>query len=48
VPFHLARKAAGNDAELTQRIERTRPELVAAVGVIGLLVLYFLMVFKPF
>lgn len=48
VGYHRARKAAANDSELTQRLEGTRPELVAAVGVIGLLVLYFLMVFKPF
>jgi uncharacterized membrane protein len=48
VAFHQARKAAGNDTELAQRIEGTRPELVTALGVIGLLVLYFLMVFKPF
>ena len=48
VAYHQAREAAGNDTDLTQRIERTRPELAGAVGVIGLLVLYFLMVFKPF
>ena len=48
VAYHRAREVAANDSELTQRIEKTRPELVAAIGVIGLLVLYFLMVFKPF
>jgi hypothetical protein len=33
---------------VAQRLSITRPEAAAAVGVIGLLVLIFLMVFKPF
>jgi uncharacterized membrane protein len=47
VSYHRARDAKA-DSELTQRLEKTRPELAAAVGVLGLLALYFLMVFKPF
>ena len=47
VGYHRAREAKA-DGELTQRLEKTRPELTAAIGVLGLLALYFLMVFKPF
>ena len=45
--YHRAREAKA-DPELTEQLERTRPVLTAAVGTIGLLILYFLMVFKPF
>ena len=48
VTYHRARDSGTNDAELTQRLAKARPELAAAVGVIGLVALYFLMVFKPF
>jgi hypothetical protein len=50
VPYHKAREAAAKipmgaiEAELT----KARPLVLAAVGGVGLLVLFFLMVFKPF
>ena len=48
-PYYLAREAlAGSDDALAQQLSRTRPMLAVWVGVIGLVVLLFLMVFKPF
>ena len=51
VPYHKARDAANAKpptADLEPMLKRTRPIELAAVGTIGLLVLFFLMVFKPF
>lgn len=48
-PYYQAREAiAGSDDALAQHLSRTRPVLAVWVGVIGLVVLLFLMVFKPF
>lgn len=50
VPYHKARDAANAmpPTELEPVLKRTRPIELAAVGTIGLLVLFFLMVVKPF
>jgi Predicted integral membrane protein (DUF2269) len=51
LPYHKARDAANAKpptADLEPLLKRTRPIELAAVGSIGLLVLFFLMVFKPF
>jgi len=48
-PYYMARDAAkGSDEEVAAKLSRTRPELAAAVGVVALVVLFGLMVFKPF
>jgi hypothetical protein len=46
-PYYLARDAK-DDAELIQRLDRTRPLLAAWIGGIGIVALVALMVFKPF
>jgi hypothetical protein len=51
VPYHKARDAVRDNkptTEIENLLERTRPLLLAGVGGIGLVVLIFLMVFKPF
>ncbi len=48
INYHRARDSGTGDTEVAQRLEKTRPELIAGVGGLGLLVLYYLMVFKPF
>jgi hypothetical protein len=48
-PYYMARDAAkGSDADLASTLVKTRPEIAAAVGVVALLILFGLMVFKPF
>ena len=48
-PYYMARDAAkGSDEEVAARLARTRPELAAAIGVVALVILFGLMVFKPF
>lgn len=48
-PYYKAREAAsGPDDALAARLSNTRPQLAAAVGVVALLLLFVLMVFKPF
>jgi uncharacterized membrane protein len=48
-PYYQARDAAkGSDGELASRIARTRPDIGAGVGLVALLILFGLMVFKPF
>jgi uncharacterized membrane protein len=48
-PYYMARDAAkGSDEEVAAKVSRTRPELAAAVGTVALVVLFGLMVFKPF
>ncbi len=48
-PYYMARDAAkGSNEEVATRLSRTRPELAAAIGVIALVILFGLMVFKPF
>ncbi len=48
-PYYLARDAIRtSDDELAKRLGATRPMLALWVGVIGLVVLLWLMVFKPF
>jgi hypothetical protein len=48
-PYYMAREATGGpDDGLAQRLGRTRPDLGVAIGGVGLLVLLWLMVFKPF
>ena len=50
VPYHKARDAANSKppAEIEPMLKRARPLELAMVGAIGLLILFFLMVFKPF
>ena len=50
VPYHTARDAAKATppADLEPALKRARPIELGVVGAIGLLVLFFLMVFKPF
>lgn len=48
-PYYKARDAAGGpDDALAERLAKTQPQLAAVVGVVALLVLFALMVFKPF
>lgn len=48
-PYYLAREAAGGpDDALATRLANTRPQLAAAVGVVALVLIFALMVFKPF
>ena len=48
-PYYLARDAAKeSDDVLAQRLSRTRPIPALVIGTVGLSVLIFLMVFKPF
>ena len=50
VPYHKARDAANAKppTELEPALKRARPMELAVVGAIALLILFFLMVFKPF
>jgi hypothetical protein len=50
VPYHRAREVLGEGqtAELDTRLRRARPIELAGVGAVALLILFFLMVFKPF
>ena len=50
VPYHKARDAANArpPADLEPQLKRARPVELAVVGAIGLVILFFLMVFKPF
>jgi uncharacterized membrane protein len=49
VPYHRARDSAKEDeSALVQRLDRTRPLMAVWIGAIGILALFFLMVFKPF
>ena len=50
VPYHKARDAANAKppAEIEPMLSRARPLELAVVGAIGLLILFFLMVLKPF
>jgi len=48
-PYYLARDTSGGtDDALAEQLRRTRPMLALWVGVIGLVILLGLMVFKPF
>ena len=48
-PYRYARAAAGGpDDALAEKLRRTKPMLALWVGVVGLVVLLGLMVFKPF
>ena len=48
-PYYLAREAAsGPDDALAARLANTRPQLATAVGVVALVLIFALMVFKPF
>ena len=49
-PYYMARDAAkaGSDEEVAAKLANTRPELAAAIGVVALVILFGLMVFKPF
>ena len=48
-PYYMARDAAGEpDDVLTARLSHTRPLAAIWIGGLGLVVLFFLMVFKPF
>ena len=49
VPYHQAREKLNEpDSVLVAHLDRTRPLLAAGIGATGVLVLLFLMVFKPF
>jgi hypothetical protein len=49
LPYHQAReKLKEPDSVLTAHLDRTRPLLAAGIGTVGVLLLLFLMVFKPF
>ena len=50
VPYHKARDAANAKppADLEPVLKPARPIELAVIGMIGLLILFFLMVFKPF
>ena len=50
VPYHKARDAANAKPpkDIEPALKPARPIELAVVGVIGLLILFFLMVFKPF
>lgn len=49
IPYHRARDSLKEaDSVLAERLDRTRPLFAAGVGGLGVLVLLFLMVFKPF
>lgn len=48
-PYYLAREAAkGSDDAVAAPLARARPELAAVSGVVALLLIFVLMVFKPF
>jgi hypothetical protein len=48
-PYYMAREATeGSDEEVAAKLANTKPELAAAVGVVALVILFGLMVFKPF
>ena len=49
-PYYIAREAAkgSGDEEIAAKLANTKPELAAAVGVVALVILFGLMVFKPF
>jgi len=51
VPYHqtrdaLAKKESGSEVE--NRLKQARPAALAAVGTLAVVILFFLMVFKPF
>ena len=46
-PYYMAREAK-DDAAIAERLGKARPVAAAAIGGVGLFVLIFLMVFKPF
>jgi hypothetical protein len=50
VPYHKARDAANAKppTDLEPELKRARPIELAVIGTIGLLILFLLMVFKPF
>jgi hypothetical protein len=46
--YHQSRGAAKDaDSVLAERLAKTRPALAAGIGAVGIVVLLFLMVFKP-
>jgi hypothetical protein len=48
-PYYMAREAVkGPDDAVAARLANTRPELAAGVGVVALVLIFGLMVFKPF
>jgi predicted integral membrane protein DUF2269 len=49
-PYYMARDAGkgGSEEEVAAKLARTKPELAAAIGVVALVILFGLMVFKPF
>ena len=46
--YHMARDVLDKPDELESRLKRTQPVALAVVGTVGLVILLFLMVFKPF
>ena len=47
--YYMARDAAkGADEEVAAKLANTQPQLAAAIGVVALVILFALMVFKPF
>ena len=48
-PYYMARDASkGTDDEVAANLANTQPQLAAAIGVVALVSLFALMVFKPF
>jgi hypothetical protein len=48
-PYYIARDAAkGPDEALAAKLAVTKPELGAGIGIVALVILFALMVFKPF
>jgi hypothetical protein len=51
VPYHKARDLVGKskpEGELESELKHARPVVMAVIGSVGLVILIFLMVFKPF
>lgn len=48
-PYYMAREATGGeDQAMAAHLAKARPQLAAGVGVLALVLLFVLMVFKPF
>lgn len=48
MPFHRARDAGQAEPQINENMARTRPAAIAWIGTLALLVILFMMVFKPF
>ncbi len=48
MPFHRARDAGEAEPQINENVARMRPAAIALLGTLALLVILFMMVFKPF